>query len=59
MTTTLTAPSKRTSVDPQNALLKKRLRGYANHQALMFQSIDAVSTAISDMLHQIRVASRQ
>ncbi len=57
--TTLTTPSSRAHSNTQDSLIRQRLRGYSNHQALMFQSIDAVSTAISDMLQQIRVASSQ
>ena len=59
MTTTLIAPSRTTRADSQETLIRQRLRGYTNHQNLMFQSVDAVSTAISDMLNQIRIASRQ
>ncbi len=58
MTTTLMTPSRRMQSDNQDTLIRQRLRGYSNHQALMFQSVDAVSTAISDMLNQIRIASR-
>lgn len=59
MTTTMTAPSRRMHADNQETLIRQRLRGYSNHQALMFQSVDAVSTAISDMLNQIRSRSSQ
>jgi hypothetical protein len=58
MTTTLTSPTRRMHSDSHETLIRQRLRGYSNHQALMFQSVDAVSTAISDMLNQIRIASR-
>ena len=60
MTTTLAAPSRRTYADNQESSIRQRLRGHNNHQNLMFQSVDAMSsTAIVDMLNQIRIASRQ
>ena len=59
-TTTLSRPARdgRCAYGP-NGSLRQRLRATEISDAShMFMSMDAVSTKISDLLHQIRLASR-
>lgn len=58
-TLSFTRSARSRTTSDQSGMLRQRLRATEISDASqMFMSMDAVSTKISDLLHQIRLASR-